>query len=109
MMMFYKSRASPKHRYDIIEVDYGGGGGAPHTAKRSKGSIVVSPRGASLLVYKGEEEEERAGPYGAPWRSPTPTGSRTPSLPCWIRRRGKEEGERGRKGGRRPLSLSYSD
>ena len=26
MMMFYRHRASPKHRYDIIEVDYGGGG-----------------------------------------------------------------------------------
>ena len=28
MMMFYRRRASPKHRYDIIEVDYGGGGTA---------------------------------------------------------------------------------
>ena len=26
MMMFYRRRASPKHRYNIIEVDYGGGG-----------------------------------------------------------------------------------
>ena len=26
MMMFYRGRASPKHCYDIIEVDYGGGG-----------------------------------------------------------------------------------
>ena len=26
MMMFYRRRASPKHRYSIIEVDYGGGG-----------------------------------------------------------------------------------
>ena len=26
MMMFYQRRASPKHRYDMIEVDYGGGG-----------------------------------------------------------------------------------
>ena len=26
MMMFYQRRASPKHRYDIIEVDYDGGG-----------------------------------------------------------------------------------
>ena len=28
MMMFYRRRASPKHRYDMIEVDYGGGGTA---------------------------------------------------------------------------------
>ena len=26
ILMFYCRRASPKHRYDIIEVDYGGGG-----------------------------------------------------------------------------------
>ena len=26
MMMFYQRRASPKHLYSIIEVDYGGGG-----------------------------------------------------------------------------------
>ena len=26
MMVFYRRRASPKHRCDIIEVDYGGGG-----------------------------------------------------------------------------------
>ena len=26
MMMIYQHRASPKHRYSIIEVDYGGGG-----------------------------------------------------------------------------------
>ena len=25
-MMFYRCRASPKHRYSIIEVDYGAGG-----------------------------------------------------------------------------------
>ena len=26
MLMFYRCRASPKHHYSIIEVDYGGGG-----------------------------------------------------------------------------------
>ena len=26
MMMFYRRRGLPKHRYSIIEVDYGGGG-----------------------------------------------------------------------------------
>ena len=34
MMMFYRRRASPKHRYDIIEVDYGGGG--HHTRLRDQ-------------------------------------------------------------------------
>ena len=26
ILMFYRRRASPKHRYNIIEEDYGGGG-----------------------------------------------------------------------------------
>ena len=26
MLMFYRRRASPKHHYNIIKVDYGGGG-----------------------------------------------------------------------------------
>ena len=26
MMMFYRRRASPKHRYNMTEVEYGGGG-----------------------------------------------------------------------------------
>ena len=26
MMMLYRRMTSPKHRYDIIEVEYGGGG-----------------------------------------------------------------------------------
>ena len=26
ILMYYRRRASPKHRYSIIEVDYGGGG-----------------------------------------------------------------------------------
>ena len=26
VMMFYQCRASPKHRYDMTEVEYGGGG-----------------------------------------------------------------------------------
>ena len=41
MLMFYRRRASPKHRYTIIEVDYGGRG-APHTAKRSMINCCVS-------------------------------------------------------------------
>ena len=56
-------------------------------------------------VYKGVEEGERAGPYGAPWRSPTPTGSRIPPLPCSrSRRQGRGRGKR-RKEGAPPLPL----
>ena len=50
MMMFYRHRASPKHRYDMIEVGYDEG--APHTAKRSRDKLLcleVPP----APVYKG--------------------------------------------------------
>ena len=50
MMIFYRRRASPKHRYDR---------GAPHTAKRSKGSIVVVSRGAPLPPYIKEQGGRR--------------------------------------------------
>ena len=39
ILMFYRRRASPKHRYNIIEENYGGGG-APHTAKRSRDQLL---------------------------------------------------------------------
>ena len=62
-MMFYRRRASPKHCYDMTEVDYGGGG--THTAKRSKRSIVVS-MGCPLATYIKEWGRGGAGPlYGA--------------------------------------------
>src|SRR3954465_10383315 len=42
ILMNYRRRASPKHRNDMTEVEYGRGG-APHTAKeRSQGSTCVS-------------------------------------------------------------------
>ena len=67
ILMFYRRRASPKHRYNIIEEDYGEGG-APHTAKRTILEINLCVYGVPPApVYKGVEEE-RAGPlYGAPW------------------------------------------
>ena len=58
-------------------------------------------------VYKGVEEGERVGPYGAPSRSPTPTGSRTPPFHVGV---GEErEGERGGKerGGAAPLLVQF--
>ena len=45
MMMFYRCTASPKHRYDIIEVDYGGGG--HRTRLRDQRSTCV-PMGCPL-------------------------------------------------------------
>ena len=71
--MFYRRRASPKHCYNIIEVDWWRG--APHTAKRSQGSIVVLPRGALLPPYIKEQggrgrparEEARHGESYSHW------------------------------------------
>ena len=54
MMMFYRCRASPKHRYDIIEVDYGGGG---HRTWLRDQEINCVCRGAASLVYKGARGE----------------------------------------------------
>ena len=57
MMMFYRRRASPKHRYDIIEVDYGGGG--HRTRLRDPRDQLLCLWGAPSSVYK--RGEERAG------------------------------------------------
>ena len=54
MMMFYRRRASPKHRYSIIEVDYGGGG---HRT-RLKDQINCCVFGVPLPPYIKEEREE---------------------------------------------------
>ena len=56
-------------------------------------------------VYKEVEEGERAGPYGAPWRSPTPTGSRNPPLPSSRSRRQGRGRKKRRKEGAQPLPL----
>src|SRR5918995_2516498 len=56
MMMFYRRRASPKHRYDIIEVDYGGGG--HRTRLRDQEINCCVSKGCPLPVYKGVEEGE---------------------------------------------------
>ena len=51
--------------------------------------------GAPSPVYKGVEEGGGPALYGAPWRSPTPTGSRI--LPPSLVVLGEKEGGRGRK------------
>ena len=78
--------------------------GAPHTAKRSRDQLFcleVPP-----VPYIKDQGEEAAGQdEGMPGRSPTPTGSRTPSFPSWSRRGKGREGERMKKMGRRPHSF----
>ena len=52
MMMFYRRRASPKHRYSIIKVDYGGGG--HHTRLRDdRLDQLVCLEVPPAPVYKG--------------------------------------------------------
>ena len=63
MMMFYRRRASPKHRYDMTEVDYGGGGHRTRLRDQEINCCVYGvPPGH---VYKGVEEGRAAPLYGA--------------------------------------------
>ena len=100
MLMFYRRRASPKHRYNIIEVDYGGGGHRTQLKDQTINCCVS--RVPPVLVYKGARGEVRPARRGGARRSPTPTGSRTPSFPCPSRRGGRKGERGGRKGGRCP-------
>ena len=62
MMMFYRRRASPKHRYSIIEVDYGGGG---HRTRLKDQTINCCVSRVPLApVYKGAKGEGGAGQEG---------------------------------------------
>ena len=108
MLMFYRRRASPKHRYSIIEVDYGGGGHRTRLKDQTINCCVS--RVPPAPVYKGARGRGAAGQEGRARRSPTPTGSRTPSLfhVGLGEEGGRGGGEEGR-GGAAPLSLSYSD
>ena len=54
MMMFYRRRASLKHHYDMIEVDYGGGG--HHTRLRDQEINCCLFGVPPAPVYKGVEE-----------------------------------------------------
>ena len=104
--MFYRRRASPKHRYNTIEEDYGGGG-APHTAKRSKGSIVVLSRCAPLPPYikeqgGGEAGQEEACQGGVLLLLGV-------GLPPFLVQLGEGEGRERGEGGAAPPSLSNSD
>ena len=64
MMMLYRRRASPKHRYDIIEVDYGGGGHRTRLRDQEINCCVYGVPPAT--VYKGAREEEAGHRRGAP-------------------------------------------
>ena len=59
--MFYRRRASPKHRYNIIE-DYGGGG--HHTRLRDLGDQLLCLEVPPAPVYKGAKGKGAAGQGG---------------------------------------------
>ena len=98
MMMFYRRRASPKHRYDMTEVDYGGGGHRTRLRDQEINCCVFGVPPAP--VYKGVEEGE-----GRPslWRALggvlLPPGVGFPAFQV-VRVGVKERGERreGRRG-----------
>ena len=65
MMMFYRRRASPKHRYDMTEVEYGGGGHRTRLRNDHEDQLVcleVPP----APVYKGARGRPPAKEEGAP-------------------------------------------
>src|SRR3954467_945218 len=70
MMMFYRRRALPKHRYSIIEVDYGGGGNRTRLKDQLMNCCVS--RVPPAPVYKGARGERRSSRRGRTRRSPTP-------------------------------------
>ena len=83
--------------------NYGGGG--HHTRLRDPRDQLLCLWGAPGHVYKGVEEGERAGPYGAPWRSPTPTGSRI--APLSLVGLGENEGGEREEGKGPPLLVQF--
>ena len=63
MMMFYRRMASPKHRNNMIEVEYGGGGHRTRLRNNIEDQLVchgVPP----APVYKGAKGEGAAGQGG---------------------------------------------
>ena len=61
--MFYHLRASPKHCYNIIEVEYGGRGHRTRLRNDLKDQLVC-PRVPPASVYKGAKGEGAAGQGG---------------------------------------------
>ena len=122
MMIFYRRRASPKHRYDIIEVDYGGGGHRTRLRDQEINCCVFRVPPSSVYkggrrrgLAKGVARPRRGKPTLSRFAPPFPNPRRgkegvgegkgkgaPPPFPCPIRTQG--EGKASCPG--RPLSLS---
>ena len=62
MMMFYRCRASPKHRYDMTEVDYGGGGHRTRLGEINRSTCMSM--GCPLATYIKEGGRRRPALIG---------------------------------------------
>ena len=102
MLMFYLRRASPKHRYSIIEVDYGGGG--HRTRLRDDQLDQHLCLEVPLPLYIKRKGGGAAGPRGAPGGVLLPPVVGLPPLALLEKEGGRGKEERGC-----PPSLSYSD
>ena len=102
VMMFYRRRASPKHRYDMTEVEYGGRGHRTRLRNNLNDQLVcleVPP----ASIYKGANGGGGRRPGGVLL---LPGVGLPSTFPCPSRRGGR----RGGKGGSAaPPSLSNSD
>ena len=106
VMMFYQRRASPKHRYDMTEVEYGGRGHRTRLRNDHEDQLVC--HGVPLAsVYKGGREGGAAGPMGAPGGVLLQAGVGLPPLALLEKEGGREKEERGAPPP--PPSFSYSD
>src|SRR4051812_22431369 len=103
MMMFNRRRASPKHRNNMTEVEYGGGGHRTRLRNDHEDQLVCS-RVPPAPVYKGGRGRCGRPPRGAPGGVLLPPGvGLPPLLPCWRRKGG---GRRG-KGGAPPFLVLF--
>src|SRR4051812_28287912 len=64
ILMYYRRRASPKHRDNMTEVEYGGGG--HRTRLRNDHVDQLCVLGCPLPPYIKEKGGRPAGPMGAP-------------------------------------------
>ena len=107
ILMYYRHRASPKHRYNIIE-DYGGGGHHTRLRNDHEDQLVclgVPPTPAP--VYKGARGKAVGQEEGALGGVLLPPGVVFPPFPSWNRIREGERGEREGRGGRPPLLVLF--
>ena len=111
--MFYRRRASPKHRYNIIEEDYGEVGHRTRLIDL-KDQLLLCLWGAPCpRIYRSKGGGDRPMEEARQGGSPTPTGSRTPPFPYSRRKEEEREKEKGAaplvqfgpEGGRGPPSF----